>query len=118
MRIGFELKAAIHNHFFAHIACGELAFNQQSGTFIHACKIEVLGCCRLSTRLYGDLFLLRCTFVLYAFIRSYTNISQSRSCSPTECFRPVMVVLLKCSACPLVCGWYDVVVVFNCLLAD
>lgn len=98
----FEHKAAIRNCIRARIACGDVASERASGTFVLSDRSEASGGCRFSTRLYGSVFLLRCTCVSYAYVRGLTNMSQLRWCYAMSFLWRVTMILLKPLGCAIV----------------
>ena len=62
---------------------------------------------RQATRTSGVHLIERCTFVLYAYVRSFIEVSQFRRCSVTERRKRTIMELLYSSVWPLVCGQYE-----------
>lgn len=103
-------KNAIRNLLFARTSCGDVVSELWFGIFTLAVRSEGKGVLRLSTRLYGDVFVFRCTCVLCAYVRVSTNMFQLRRSSMKTRIKRVTMVLLKRSACPSVCKQNDMAV--------
>lgn len=65
----FDLKAAIRNCIFTIIPCGDVASELPSGVFALEPRSECPGGCQRCARLHGDVFAVRCTRVLYGYVR-------------------------------------------------